>query len=152
MWLGESRVQPVTPPCEGGSVFDLDSSRGPTSRLSRGEVEQLMQLAGPADLDVPSDHDSMLSSLQRSLEDDHRHVRRGGHTRDQDDDQEEESAFDGVTERQLEQMRLLQVCRTCPLLCFTAMYTHAHIFLYVMVVRGSKSTANVVRLLLSFAT
>lgn len=85
------------------SASDAEERRHPTPPadrygLSGVEMEQLMQLAGP---DVQSERPYVLSSL-RSFE---HLVERCPEV----DDDEEESNFDGVTTRQLEDMRLLQV-------------------------------------------
>eukprot|EP00038_Savillea_parva_P005571 m.159104 g.159104 ORF g.159104 m.159104 type:complete len:365 (-) comp11741_c0_seq1:200-1294(-) len=69
--------------------------QGPAAQLSDHEIKELMHLAGP---DVHADRPTVLSSL-RTLS--------GIAPTDVDDD--EESNFDGVTTRQLEELRLLQV-------------------------------------------
>jgi hypothetical protein len=107
-------------------VFDLGGS-ATSGRLSNCEVDQLARLAAPVDDRIYADRDALLQQLQESLDDDDecvhdtstRHERT--RTRERERVVDDESAFDGVTSRQLEQMRLLQVCRTPCADCFGRM-------------------------------
>jgi hypothetical protein len=86
-----------TPPADGPPPYHHHHRRHEGSQLSELELEELRFLAGPDD---PAERPHVLSSLQAF-----EHLVERAPKIDVD----EESSFDGVSTRQLEEMRLLQV-------------------------------------------